>query len=120
MFFLIRNAVAASLFKQPANAVPAQKILRAAAPTMAAARSFSTTPAQNKKGVTLLQDKDDGFGFARSNSRPAKPRSKGVTEIRGPYYTVRCSTTGHDTSLLTWNLGNGKALPIRYSGNVRT
>ncbi|OJJ46256.1 hypothetical protein ASPZODRAFT_159794 [Penicilliopsis zonata CBS 506.65] len=41
-----------------------------------------------KQGVTLLQDKNDGFGFVRSNPRPAKPRTKGVTEIRGPYYTV--------------------------------
>ncbi|OGM51131.1 fungal specific transcription factor domain protein [Aspergillus bombycis] len=46
----------------------------------------TTTPAQ--KNVTLLQDKKHGFGFARSNPRPPKPRSKGVTEIRGPYYTV--------------------------------
>lgn len=53
---------------------------------IAASRSLSTTsPAQ---GLTLLQDKNDGFGFARSNPRPAKPRSKGVTEIRGPYYSV--------------------------------
>lgn len=50
-------------------------------------RYLSTTaPAQ--KNVTLLQDKKNGFGFARSNPRPPKPRSKGVTEIRGPYYTV--------------------------------
>ncbi|KAE8148692.1 coma-domain-containing protein [Aspergillus avenaceus] len=46
----------------------------------------TTAPAQ--KNVTLLQDKKNGFGFARSNPRPPKPRTKGVTEIRGPYYTV--------------------------------
>ncbi|KAI9373177.1 hypothetical protein BJX61DRAFT_533354 [Aspergillus egyptiacus] len=40
------------------------------------------------QATTLLQDKAHGFGFARSNPRPKKPRSKGVTEIRGPYYTV--------------------------------
>lgn len=28
------------------------------------------------------------MGFARSNPRPKKPRMKGVTEIRGPYYSV--------------------------------
>jgi phosphosulfolactate synthase (CoM biosynthesis protein A) len=28
------------------------------------------------------------FSFIRMNERPGKPRSKGVTEIRGPYYTV--------------------------------
>src|SRR5438874_8983337 len=27
------------------------------------------------------------FGFLRVNQRPAKPRTRGVTEIRGPYYT---------------------------------
>lgn len=27
------------------------------------------------------------FGFLRTNDRPPKPRSRGVTEIRGPYYT---------------------------------
>src|SRR5262245_34864735 len=27
------------------------------------------------------------FGFLRVNPRPSKPRSRGVTEIRGPYYT---------------------------------
>ncbi|KAI1496188.1 putative sulfonate biosynthesis enzyme [Biscogniauxia marginata] len=33
----------------------------------------------------LLEDKDAGFGFARHNPQP---RSRAVTEIRGPYYTV--------------------------------
>jgi phosphosulfolactate synthase (CoM biosynthesis protein A) len=28
------------------------------------------------------------FPFLRSNERPAKPRLRGVTEIRGPYYSV--------------------------------
>ncbi|MBI1892912.1 MAG: phosphosulfolactate synthase, partial [Candidatus Rokubacteria bacterium] len=27
------------------------------------------------------------FAFLRSNARPPKPRRRGVTEIRGPYYT---------------------------------
>ncbi|KAE8333769.1 hypothetical protein BDV39DRAFT_188148 [Aspergillus sergii] len=56
-------------------------------------RHLSTTaPAQ--KNVTLLQDKKNGFGFARSNPRPPKPRSKGVTEIRGPYYTGLTANIG--------------------------
>jgi phosphosulfolactate synthase (CoM biosynthesis protein A) len=33
------------------------------------------------------QSKDRAFDFLRVNDRPAKPRSSGVTEIRGPYYT---------------------------------
>lgn len=28
-----------------------------------------------------------GFQFIRMNHRPAKPRTRGITEIRGPYYT---------------------------------
>ncbi|KAJ5122825.1 uncharacterized protein N7443_002924 [Penicillium atrosanguineum] len=52
-------------------------------------RGLSTSsPARSAQGVVLLQDKEDGFGFARSNPRPVKPRDKGVTEIRGPYYSV--------------------------------
>ena len=27
------------------------------------------------------------FAFLRLNERPPKPRKRGVTEIRGPYYT---------------------------------
>ncbi len=30
---------------------------------------------------------DRAFSFLRVNERPGKPRSRGVTEIRGPYYT---------------------------------
>ena len=33
------------------------------------------------------QSKDRAFAFLKFNDRPAKPRSSGVTEIRGPYYT---------------------------------
>jgi len=36
----------------------------------------------------LLEDKDNGFGFIRNNPRNPKPRTTGVTEIRGPYYSV--------------------------------
>ncbi|KAL4765182.1 uncharacterized protein BDW70DRAFT_147440 [Aspergillus foveolatus] len=60
---------------------------RAAAPMMWS-KGFSTTAPGSKKAAILLQDKSNGFGFARSNPRPKKPRSQGVTEIRGPYYTV--------------------------------
>lgn len=53
-------------------------------------RTFaSTTPASAGGQVkTLIEDKDNGFGFAMSNPRPQKPRKRGVTEIRGPYYSV--------------------------------
>ena len=31
---------------------------------------------------------DQPFGFLRMNPRVSKPRKTGLTEIRGPYYTV--------------------------------
>ncbi|HJQ13160.1 MAG TPA: phosphosulfolactate synthase [Anaerolineales bacterium] len=39
--------------------------------------------------ITQLQDDLDerAFAFLRVNEREVKPRSRGVTEIRGPYYT---------------------------------
>src|SRR5947207_12877692 len=30
---------------------------------------------------------DRAFAFVRVNDRPPKPRTRGITEIRGPYYT---------------------------------
>ena len=33
------------------------------------------------------ETEERAFGFLRLNERPPKPRSRGVTEIRGPYYT---------------------------------
>lgn len=32
-------------------------------------------------------DKERAFSFLKTNNRQSKPRSQGVTEIRGPYYT---------------------------------
>jgi phosphosulfolactate synthase (CoM biosynthesis protein A) len=38
--------------------------------------------------MTSTQCQDDrAFAFLRLNERPPKPRTRGVTEIRGPYYT---------------------------------
>ncbi len=34
------------------------------------------------------KDQQRAFDFLRVNDRGSKPRSKGITEIRGPYYTV--------------------------------
>ncbi|KAI9149494.1 Protein HEAT-STRESS-ASSOCIATED [Paramyrothecium foliicola] len=48
-----------------------------------------TTPCRaSKQPKILLEDQKDGFGFIRHNARPPKPRSVGVTEIRGPYYSA--------------------------------
>ncbi len=35
----------------------------------------------------MEKPKDRAFSFIKVNERPSKPRSRGVTEIRGPYYT---------------------------------
>jgi phosphosulfolactate synthase (CoM biosynthesis protein A) len=37
--------------------------------------------------VPNLDDNERAFSFLRLNTRAAKPRSQGITEIRGPYYT---------------------------------
>lgn len=85
--------------------------------TSTQSKYLSTT--QPARGVTLLQDKQNGFGFARSNPRPAKPRSKGVTEIRGPYYSVECI---HQLCLYyaDFGIGDGEALSGRRIRNVNT
>src|SRR6188472_1624250 len=36
---------------------------------------------------TAMGDDERPFPFLRTNDRPPKPRTRGVTEIRGPYYT---------------------------------
>lgn len=58
---------------------------KAAAPLTQA--RFASGKAAPKNPKTLLEDKDNGFGFIRHNPRPPKPRQTGVTEIRGPYYS---------------------------------
>src|SRR5512143_73631 len=35
----------------------------------------------------MEETKDRAFSFIKLNERSPKPRSRGVTEIRGPYYT---------------------------------
>jgi len=38
--------------------------------------------------MSILTDKTDvAFGFLRKNQREGKPRERGITEIRGPYYS---------------------------------
>jgi phosphosulfolactate synthase (CoM biosynthesis protein A) len=37
---------------------------------------------------TLTPTEQLAFSFLRTNARPVKPRTRGVTEIRGPYYTA--------------------------------
>jgi phosphosulfolactate synthase (CoM biosynthesis protein A) len=35
----------------------------------------------------VTETPEDRFSFLHTNRREAKPRSSGLTEIRGPYYT---------------------------------
>lgn len=51
-------------------------------------RTFSTSFRKVDAAKPLLLDKSNGFGFARHNPLPSKPRSTAVTEIRGPYYSA--------------------------------
>ncbi len=39
------------------------------------------------QGEDPQNDGERGFSFLKLNERAAKPRSRGITEIRGPYYT---------------------------------
>jgi hypothetical protein len=41
-----------------------------------------------EKPQILFQDKESYFGFIWANPRTPKPRWNGVTETRGPYYSV--------------------------------
>ena len=42
---------------------------------------------EDEEGLKMEKSKDRAFSFIKVNERPPKPRSRGVTEIRGPYYT---------------------------------
>src|SRR5947208_12463160 len=42
---------------------------------------------QHPSSVVKPPSSDRPFAFLRSNTRESKPRTQGITEIRGPYYT---------------------------------
>ena len=44
------------------------------------------TPSAATIDEPALND-ERAFAFLRLNERPSKPRTRGITEIRGPYYT---------------------------------
>ncbi|RYP58276.1 hypothetical protein DL769_009037 [Monosporascus sp. CRB-8-3] len=83
----MRSSISAALRGSRASA----SSLKAARPMMPVSkpRAFATTPCLSSQGPKiLLEDRKNGFGFVRHNPLPPKPRSRAVTEIRGPYYTV--------------------------------
>jgi phosphosulfolactate synthase (CoM biosynthesis protein A) len=42
---------------------------------------------EEEEDLKMEKPKDIAFSFIKMNDRPPKPRTRGVTEIRGPYYT---------------------------------
>jgi phosphosulfolactate synthase (CoM biosynthesis protein A) len=42
---------------------------------------------EDEEDLKMEKPKDIAFSFIKMNDRPPKPRTRGVTEIRGPYYT---------------------------------
>ncbi|KAI1464240.1 putative sulfonate biosynthesis enzyme [Daldinia caldariorum] len=94
----LRSLTAAGLGRIRAGQPPGTYLSRPAAPplTKTSSRSFAATAAaatasprsQKAQPKILLEDRDSGFGFVRHNPAPPKPRTRSVTEIRGPYYTA--------------------------------
>lgn len=65
------------------------KALKPVTSSLQSARSLSTSTSRSSAAPKiLLEDTQNGYGFIRSNPRLPKPRSAGVTEIRGPYYSA--------------------------------
>jgi len=71
-----------------------------------------------------MTDDDRPFGFLRVNRRQAKPRTRGLTEIRGPYYTPLgpryledlLETVGHAVDGLKFG---GGSFAVMTRGSVR-
>lgn len=112
MFPVARTRLATSARPLVARSALPQQAL---APALAAGtkrQQFSTSsPSPGKKAVgALLHDEKNGFGFTRSNPTAKKPRTRGVTEIRGPYYAVCYAMLFlvSQTLLLIMLLGDGR------------
>jgi phosphosulfolactate synthase (CoM biosynthesis protein A) len=68
-----------------------------------------------------VADDERAFAFLRVNYRPPKPRSRGITEIRGPYYTPMgprylediLETVGHYVDHLKFAGGSFALMPRR-------
>src|SRR5438093_588062 len=66
-----------------------------------------------------IQTDERAFSFLRVNERQAKPRSRGLTEIRGPYYTPVgkryladvFETMGHYVDVFKFGGGSFSLLP---------
>src|SRR4051812_15491850 len=69
----------------------------------------------------MADDNERAFQFLRTNHRENKPRTRGITEIRGPYYTPMgtryladvLETMGHSIDALKFAGGSFTILPRR-------
>ncbi|KAI0599886.1 synthase [Biscogniauxia sp. FL1348] len=92
----LRCAHACARARTPITATtPTQPISRALSTTAAAlsqpprdSGSKANSGGSGSNSKILLEDAEAGFAFARHNPLPSKPRTRSVTEIRGPYYTA--------------------------------
>jgi len=77
-------------------------------------------------GATSGGDDERPFSFLRVNRRGAKPRRRGITEIRGPYYTPLgkrhlediLETMGEAVDLLNFAGGSFALMPRRALGEI--
>src|SRR5207237_4803169 len=66
-----------------------------------------------------MSENERGFTYLRTNEREGKPRKRGVTEIRGPYYTPMgtrylqdvLETMGHYVDALKFAGGSFSLMP---------
>ena len=71
---------------------------------------------------TDLNNKE-AFAKIKHNNRQAKPRTRGITEIRGPYYTVMgerylrdvLETMGEHVDILKFAGGSFTLMPVSYT-----
>jgi phosphosulfolactate synthase (CoM biosynthesis protein A) len=73
---------------------------------------------------SMKQDLSRGFEYVHINQREGKPRSCGITEIRGPYYPPMgkryladiLETMGEYVDILKFSGGSFALMPMRAGG----
>src|SRR5262249_4646127 len=73
-----------------------------------------------------MSDNERAFNFLQMNRRDEKPRSRGLTEIRGPYYTAMgkrylediLETMGRYVDILKFAGGSFSLMPRRVVGEM--
>ena len=81
----------------------------------------SINPETSTMTESQTQTVGRAFDFLRVNERPAKPRTRGVTEIRGPYYTPMgkdylqdiLETMGAYVDVLKFAAGSFSLIPVK-------